>query len=229
MAQHMHEGHRERMKKRFLKEGLGSFEPHEVLELLLFYSRARGDTNPLGHALIVRFGSLSEVFDAPVDQLMQVKGVGENTAVLLKMMPAIARIYLEDKHAAGTVVTSVEDIWDQFRYTYTDSINEEVYALYLDNKNKIIKKELLFVGSVNASSVPRRRLVERAITTYASSVVLSHNHPNGIAVPSKEDKETTRLLLETLTLLGIHLLDHLIVAGENYCSMRESGIIAGWN
>lgn len=224
-----HAGHRGRMRQRFLKEGLNSFEPHEVLELLLFYTRPQGNTNPLGHALLDRFGSLSQVLDASYEQLMQTPGVGEQSAVFLKLLPAVARRYLEDKKRYdNAIITSVEDIWEQFRYAYVGAVNEQVYALFLDNKNQIIRREMLFEGSVNASTIPKRRLMELAITTNASSVVLSHNHPNGIASPSRADVDTTRLLRTLLEFQGIQLLDHLIVAGDTYCSMREHGVIPGW-
>ena len=224
----LHSGHRERVRKRFLEEGLDHFQPHEVLEFLLFYTRRQGDTNPLGHRLLDELGSLSQVLDAPYEQLRRIPGVGDQTAVFLKLLPAVAKRYLEDKQKSGTIITSVEDVWDQFRFSYVNAVNELVYALFLDNKNKIIKRDLLFEGSVNTSSVPRRKLMELAITTNASGVVLSHNHPNGIAIPSKADVETTRKLLMVLNFQGINLVDHLIVAGDNYCSLRESGMIPEW-
>lgn len=223
-----HAGHRARMRERFLKEGLDSFQPHEVLELLLFYTRPQGNTNPLGHTLINRFGSLSQVLDASYEQLIQTPGVGEQTAVFLKLLPALSKRYLEDRQRPGTLITSVEDIWEQFRYAYVGAVNEQVYALFLDNKNQIIRRELLFEGSVNTSSIPKRRLMEFAISTNAASVVLSHNHPDGIAAPSRADVETTKLLLTLLEFQNIQLLDHMIVAGDTYCSMREHGVIPGW-
>lgn len=228
MASQEHAGHRARMRQRFLKEGLDNFQPHEVLELLLFYTRPQGNTNPLGHALINRFGSLSQVMDASYEELIRVPGVGEQTAVFLKLLPDLARRYLEDRQRPGVVITSVEDIWEQFRYAYVGAVNEQVYALFLDNKNQIIRRELLFEGSVNTSTVPKRRLMELAISTHAASVVLSHNHPDGIAAPSRADVETTKLLLTVLEFQNIQFLDHMIVAGDSYCSMREHGVIPGW-
>lgn len=221
----LHEKHRDRLRERFLKDGLDSFEPHNVLELLLFYARPRGDTNPLAHRLVETFGSLSGVLDAAVEDLCQVEGMGKKTAVFLKMIPQVSRYYLDDKFKNGYIIDGAKSAGEFLLPKFVGKTNEVVYLVCLDNKGKVINTTQVMEGSVNATQVSARRIIEIAIRTNASAVIISHNHPNGVAIPSGADVATTRNLDQALRLVGISLMDHIIVAEDDFTSMADSGII----
>ncbi|MBC8569659.1 RadC family protein [Oscillospiraceae bacterium NSJ-54] len=226
MEEQLHTNHRERMRDRFLKDGLDSFEPHNVLELLLFYAQPRGDMNPLAHRLIDTFGSLSGVLDAAVEDLRGVKGMGKNTAVFLKMIPQISRYYLNDKYQNGFIIDSTQRAGEFLLPKFVGRTNEVVYLVCLDNKGKVINTTQVMEGSVNATQVSARHIIEIAIRTNATAVIISHNHPNGVAIPSGADVATTRDLEQALRLVGIQLMDHIIVAEDDFTSMADSGIIS---
>ena len=225
MEEQLHTNHRERLRDRFLKDGLDSFEPHNVLELLLFYAQPRGDMNPLAHRLIDTFGSLSGVLDAAIEDLCSIKGMGKNTAVFLKMIPQLCRYYLDDKYQNGFITDSTQKAGEFLLPKFVGRTNEVVYLVCLDNKGKVIHTTQVIEGSVNATQVSARRIIEIAIRTNASAVIISHNHPNGVAIPSGADVATTRDLDQALRLVGIQLMDHIIVAEDDFTSMADSGII----
>ncbi len=219
-----HDGHRERLKDRFINSGLDSFEPHNVLELLLFYSVPRKDTNPLAHKLINHFGSLSAVFDATPEQLMKVEGITKNSAALITMVPQLARKYLEDKADVRNVVSSFDEIGSYLLTRFVGRTVETIMLAGLDNKNKVIACNVVAEGGHDEVSVSKRKIVEESIKMGATKVVLSHNHPRGFAVPSSEDIYLTQSVYQVLKSVGIELLDHIIVAEDDYISFAASGI-----
>lgn len=221
--ENIHEGHRKRMKERFMKSGLDDFAPHNVLELLLFYSIPRGDTNPIAHRLIDAFGSLSGVFDATPEELMKVSGVGESTAILISMIPQMARKYLEDKADAVNVVGSCGDIGAYLLPKFVGRTNEALMMVSIDNKNKVISCSVVAEGTVDSAKVSRRKVMEEAMKVKATRVILAHNHPRGVAVPSAEDVAMTREIGRLFAQVGIELVDHIIIADDDYVSMAASG------
>ena len=221
--ENIHEGHRKRMKERFIKSGLDDFAPHNVLELLLFYSIPRGDTNPIAHRLIDTFGSLSGVFDAAPEELMKVGGVGENTAVLISMIPQMARKYLEDKVEPVNVMGGCSDIGAYLLPKFVGRTNEALMMLSIDNKGKVISCSVVAEGTVDSAKVSRRKVMEEAMRINATRVNLAHNHPRGVAVPSSEDLFMTREIGKLFEKVGIELVDHIIVADDDYVSMAASG------
>lgn len=219
-----HDGHRKRLKARFIKSGLDDFEPHNVLELVLFYGVPRKDTNPIAHRLINRFGSLSAVLDAKPEELMKVDGITENTAVLISMLPAIARKYLEDK---VEVVNSVEGFSDVGAYLMPKFVGrtvETVMLASLDNKNRIISCTIVAEGENDKANVSKRKVMEEAMRVGATRVILAHNHPRGFAMPSNEDIFLTEEIYSLLKSVGIDLVDHLIFAEDDFVSLAASGI-----
>lgn len=218
----IHAGHRQRVKEEFRIRGLEGMPDHKVLELLLFYAKPQGDVNPLAHALIERFGTLSGVFHATYEQLLNVKGVGENTATLIKLMPAIGGRYLQDRVDLSQVL---EETW-QFRELllpyFFGARNEMAYLVCMDGKHKLIACRKLGEGVADAVSLTTRKVMEMALECNASVVVLAHNHVSGLALPSTEDVVTTRQLRKTLCQVGIDLYDHFIVADDEMISMRRS-------
>ena len=221
--ENLHEGHRKRMKERFIKSGLDDFAPHNILELLLFYSIPRGDTNPVAHRLIDIFGSLSGVFDATPEELAKVDGVGENSAILISMIPQIARKYLEDKADTANIVGGCSDIGAFLLPKFVGRTNEALMMVSIDNKNKIISCSVVAEGTVDSAKVSRRKIMEEAMKVKATRVILAHNHPCGVAVPSSEDVVMTKEIGRLFAQVGIELVDHIIVANDDYVSMAASG------
>ena len=219
----IHDGHRERVKNRYQTEGLDGFAEHQVLELMLFYCLPRQDTNPLAHALLERFGSLADVLDASVEELMQVPGVGTNTARFLRLFRSVERYCSIHCRKQDTILNTVTDCKKYLIPYFTGKKNESVYLLSMDAKRKVISCKEVGEGSVNSAAVPIRRIVEMSLAANASTVILSHNHPSGLAVPSAEDIHTTRKLAMALDSVGIELTDHIIVADGDCVSLVQSG------
>ena len=221
----VHDGHRVRMKNRFLEHGLDSFDDHNVLELLLFYAIPRGDVNPLAHELVTRFGSLAAVFDAPLDELMKVPGIGENTALLIKLIPQMSRRYMISRTRNDNILNSTEKAGNYLMQFFYAERDEVVYMACLDAKCKVINCKLIFRGSVNSANISVRKLVENALLYNATSVIIAHNHTSGIALPSQEDISTTRKIEDALRAVDIILNDHIIVADDDYVSLADNGIL----
>ncbi|MGN1027750.1 MAG: RadC family protein [Faecousia sp.] len=219
----IHDGHRERMKKRFLEEGLDGFTQIQALELLLFYCIPQKDTNPLAHALLDRFGSLSQVLEAPVEELRKVPGVGAHTAIFLHLITEAGRFYLVNRSSQESILPSLESCAEYMLPFFFGRKVETVYLLCLDAKCKVLCCKEIGEGSVNAAGISVRRVVETALNAGATTVVLAHNHPSGLALPSAEDIQTTRRVALALSAVEIHLADHIVVADGDYVSMVQSG------
>lgn len=212
----MHKDHRIRVKNRFLAEGFDHFEPHNILEMLLFYAIPQKDTNELAHSLINRFGSLEKVFDASFDELLTVPGIKEHSATLIKMIPSLARIYYMEKNKSGESLANL-DAWGQyFVNRYIGIEVETVFLLLLDNKFNMIECAKIHEGSVNSSAISIRKMAEIIFAKNASMVVLAHNHPSGLPIPSAEDLATTNEIIRSFRSLEIRMLAHIIVAGDQY-------------
>ena len=220
----LHDGHRQRLIQRFLEEDLDNFESHNVLELLLFYAIPRKDTNELAHVLIDTFGSLKGVFDAPYEELVKVNGIGPNAAALLKLVPSLTRTYYSSD-ARGMILDTSEKSGEYFLPYYIGQTEEVVRLACLDAGGKVISNQILHRGSANAAEVNMRKIVNIALRNNAMGVILAHNHPGGLPLPSEEDVATTKSIREALMPMGILLMDHIIVAGQDYVSMARSGII----
>lgn len=219
----LHDGHRKRMRERFDEYGLDNFDDHNVLELLLFYVLPRGDVNPVAHRLMDRFGSLAAVFDAPREELKKVTGVGEKTASLIKLVPQINRRYMMSRSSFSTILDSSDKAGEYLIPYFYAERDEVVYMICLDAKNKVLACSRLFRGSVNSANINIRKIIEFAINSNASSVIISHNHTSGIALPSLEDERTTRRIEEALNTVGIALADHIIVADDDFVSLADNG------
>lgn len=219
----MHEGHRDRLKERFLKDGLDSFEQHNILELALFYAIPRKDTNEIAHRLIDAFGSVSGVFNAPYEQLLEIEGIGENAACFIKLIPELARCYYNDMgHEKIQVLNSTDAAGAFFIPKFIGRTEEHIFMAALDGKSRLLKFDLVAKGVVNEVSINVRKVVEVAMKHNAVSVIIAHNHPNGVALPSPDDIDTTWRIVDALNIVNIKLLDHIIVAGNDYVSLRDS-------
>lgn len=218
----IHVDHRKRVKERFLTEGLDGFDEVHALELLLFYAIPQGDVNPLAHRLLNHFGNLRQVLEAPTGQLMAVDGVKTHTAVLLGLVKGLARQYLISEDKDIKVLRTPEECGRYLKDRFVGRRDETVMLLCLDARRKILACRVISEGSVNSAEVSTRKVVEAALTLNATSVVLAHNHPSGIAVPSMEDIVTTRRMAMALDAVGVMLEDHIVVADRDYVSLRES-------
>lgn len=225
MEKNNHKGHRQRMKKRFKETGLNGFELHNALELFLFFSIPQGDTNEIAHNLLKEFGSLSAVFEAPIEALTKVKGVGEHTALMIKLFLEMDRLYHEDRNRIKGVVKTSEEMGRYFVPKFIGRNEEVVFTMCLDNHCRILGCELVAKGTINSAPVTIRSIAEVAMKYNCANVVIAHNHPKGLPIASNEDVITTDAINYALKLLGIHMLDHIIVAGGSYLSMAEYGQI----
>lgn len=221
-----HRGHRERLRNRFLAEGLDHFEDHQVLELVLFQVFPRQDTNPMAHRLLHRFGSLSGVLEADPGDLASVQGVGARAAAFLSLIPAITRRYFHDRVTRNRPRLNDPDSVAEYFIPLMAGRPEEVfYVLCLDTQCRALYPALLGKGTVKDAYVHPRHVVEVAIRHRAASVILAHNHPGGTNRPSSRDEWLTRRLVQALGAIDITVLDHVIVAGDAVYSFARSGIL----
>lgn len=222
----MHEGHRQRLKNRFLSEGLASFEDHEVLELLLFYAIPQGNTNTLSHKLLERFSTLPSVFAASVEELCNVSGIREHTATLIKLIPQLSQFYAGLSVREAKYLSRAEDA-GRYVCGMIGCMKNEVFAVIcLDAQNKLLAFEILEHGTVSQSNVHPRKVVECALRHNASSVILAHNHPSGGAYVSENDRLLTVKLCDLLEGMDIHVIDHIIAASATqFVSMGNSGMM----
>lgn len=221
----MHSGHRERIRERFLREGLQGFAPHEALEFLLCFAIPQKDVNPLAHSLIERFGSLSAVLEARAEELTQVPGIGPNAAALLTLMPELMRYYERDRRQERPCLRNFKAAGAYCRALLRGEKDECVYLLCLDAQGRLLKSVLLRRGTIDESAVYPREVVREALLHNAYAVLLCHNHPGGGAMPSRGDYETTRRVIEALRAIDVRLLDHVIVGDTAYSSMANMEMI----
>ena len=224
MDDNVHIGHRQRLRERAVSEGLDAFNPHQILELLLFYCVPRKDTNDLAHRLLNHFGSFDKVIDATQEQLEQVDGVGPQVSAFLSMLPQLSRYYHNiKKNRKDAIMTNINDCGDFMLPKFMNQRNEMVYLLCMDAKRKVLSCDFIGEGSVNSANVPVRRIVETALNAGASVAVIAHNHPSGLALPSGEDVQTTKLLARALRTVDVILSDHLVFADNEFVSLAQSG------
>ena len=219
----VHDGHRERLKERFRSEGLDGFTEVQVLELLLFYSVPRKDTNEIAHALLEKFGTLAQVLDANPADLEKEPGMGSSSALFLKLLSAAGRRYQISRTESATILRTLEQCGAYLQPRFFGRKHEAVFLLCLDAKCKVLACKQVGEGSVNSAGVPIRRIVETALSANATMVVLAHNHPSGLALPSADDIQTTKRLAVALDTVEITLIDHLVFSDDDYVSMAQSG------
>lgn len=217
----VHKSHRTRLKNRFLKSSLDSFDDHNVLELLLFYAIPQRDTNPLAHRLMERYKSISAVFDAPIEDLMQVEGIGEHTAVLIKLIPSLGRRYCESRFSVKGKLPDYESVGAYFVSHFLGRDTESVYALFYSSTLELVEEAQISSGGLTSASFSVREIASRAILNKASYVIMAHNHPGGVPIASVADLDATAEVRSFLTKMEVMLLDHFIVAEGQYFSLMK--------
>ena len=226
MAESMHAGHREKMRNRFIREkGFENFEDHQILELLLFYANTRSDTNPLAHELLNTFGSLKGVLEARPEQLMTVKGIGEQQAVLLSMVVPLTRVWHRCAMGDPEKIGNSREAENYCLSILAGERTERFYVISLNAKCHVLGRRKISEGSLSEVSAYPRLVMETALNYNAHSVLLCHNHPGGTCAPSPEDISSTIQLQRLLNGVGILVLDHIIVAGDRTYSMIQHGDI----
>ena len=218
----IHKNHRARMRKRFLKTKFKNFYDHEKLELLLFYAIPVKDTNKIAHELLDKFKTIGGVFDATVDQLMSVDGVGENTAILFKLILEIMKDYSLPECKRVSYDNS-ELLCEYFSNQFLGERNEIVKAVCFDDKLRIIDCADISEGDIGSAQIYIKDLVKFAIKNNSDTIAIAHNHPNGDVNPSDDDLHTTKIIYKRLDGIGIELIDHIVVAKGQTISFRNSG------
>lgn len=218
----IHDGHRARLKERFRKEGLDNFDELYVLELLLFYCIPRIDTNPLAHRLLDHFGSLAAVLDASPEELKKVEGVNQSASTFLSLITQVGRYYQVKRTEPGKILRTIEQCGNYLMPYFFGRENETVFMLCLDAKCKVLGCKMIGEGSVNSANIPIRRVVELALAANATTVVLAHNHPSGVAIPSADDIQTTHRMAAALEAVEITLADHIVFSRDDYVSLVQS-------
>lgn len=220
--ENIHKGHRQRVKDNFLNAGLEGFQYHEILELLLFFGIPQKDTNVIAHELMNTFGSFNAVFDAKYTDLVKVKGMTANAAVLITLVPRIMRALGKDSVDAKPL-TDIDTICDYFVKLYYGVRNEEIKLCCLDNEMKVKYCTTLCEGGIEDVKIDMRKLIETIFSVNSNYVIIAHNHPNAFPTPSPADLTTTKLVRDTLELLKITLVDHVIVGKNIALSLKDSG------
>ncbi len=224
MDNNVHKEHRKRVRNEFLSNGFNdATPPHKVLEMLLFYSIPRVDTNETAHRLLKHFGSFDKVIDAPVEELKRVEGVGENTAVLLKLMAPVIRLYIKEKTDKTKIGFKNSDELESYIFNKYIGLTKETFAVTtFDGKGRFIGFDVLADGDLNTVVVSTRDVVETVIKRNAAFAVISHNHPGGDAIPSIDDIKTTENLFKALKNINVALIDHIVICDDDYVSLRVS-------
>lgn len=217
--QHSHEKHRQRMRQRYLKTGFDGFADHEVLEFLLFYGYPRGDVNELAHKMLKQFHSLPHLFEADVPTLMKELNCTERVAVLINLIPKIANLYIVQRWStARTPLNTTERAVNYAIKLFIGYTVEHFYVFTLDSQYQLINEHLISKGTVHECAPYFRSILNVTVTDNARAIIMAHNHPSGSIRPSRGDDEVTRSIAEKLNSIDIFVIDHIIVAGENYFS-----------
>lgn len=218
------EGHRKRLRERFLQSGLDGFLDYEIIELLLTLGTPRKDCKQPAKEAVARFKGLTGALDATIEELQQVKGIGPSNAFGLKLFQAISERYSKEKVAPNTLLDSPQLIFEYLKERIGKEKKEHFTIICLDTRNNLIVDDIS-IGTLNASLVHPREVFKKAILNNSSHVILAHNHPSGDPSPSGDDITTTKRLVESGKILGIAVTDHVIVTQNNFVSLREQGFI----
>lgn len=221
----MHEGHRERLKARFMGEGFEGFAEHEILEYLLFFVLPRVDTNIIAHRLLKTYGSLAGVLEADTKDLERISGIGKKAAAFLTLFPDAFRAYERSKLGKRPAIKSIKDACEYARTLLFGKPYEQFYMIWLNTQNRVIHCERLSEGSVCESPVYISRIAAAALRHHAVKCVIAHNHPGGCITPSAADIRTTQDILATLNTLGIDLVDHIIVCENDAFSFQADSLM----
>ena len=219
------EGHRQRLREKFLKSGLEGFHDYEIIELLLTLGTPRTDCKQQAKDALKKFGSLKAVLEAEPTGLKEIKGIGDKYVLGLKIAQAVSRRYLADRVLDKDFVRSADEVLDYLKHNLRDKNREVFLVIYLNGRNQILKMEELFEGTLSTSAVYPREVVKRALVNDAAALVFVHNHPSGNPNPSQDDLTITKKLKEAAQAIDVSVHDHLIIAGNDVYSFADHGIL----
>ena len=220
-----HRGHRKRLREKFLKSGLDGFHDYEIVELLLSLGTPRRDCKPLAKETIKKFKTLRGVLEATPQDLQQITGIGAHSAFGIKLVQEVAREYLKAKMLDKPFYKSSQEVFDYLYHSMRGLKKETFKVIFLNTQNQIIDTVDLSEGTVNASSVQPREIIEGMIRFNATSLIFVHNHPSGNSEPSSSDRALTRELVFISRILRIKVLDHIIIGDNRYFSFAGEGLI----
>jgi DNA repair protein RadC len=215
-------GHRKRIKEKYKKAGLTGWLNYEILELALGYAISRKDTKPIAKKLLAKFKTFNAILDAKIEDLQEIEGVSQHTALFLKFLKDIAVVYSKQGLYKKELLSSPRSVYNYLKVSLKGAVDEKVKAIFLNNRNYLVAIETIQEGVVNKSVVYPRKIVERALYHHAAAVIIAHNHPGGSLIPSKDDYEVTKAVRAALNTVDIALLDHIIVGADSYFSFKES-------
>lgn len=225
--QHKGEGHRQRLRDKFLEQGIGAFTDSEIIELLLTFGTPRSDCKEAAREALQRFGSLPAVLDAAPVELQQIKGIGSKNIFALQFIQGVARRYLRQRVVGKQYVHSSRAVADYLIHSMRGLENEVLTVVFLDAAHAIIDTQVMAEGTVSVNTVYPRELIKAALARNASALVIAHNHPSGSLKPSRQDEELTRSLHLICSFMHIQLLDHLIIgSGDTVYSFADHGLMA---
>ncbi len=223
IPENIHAEHRKRVREEFEISGFNSETPaHKIVEMMLFYSIPRKDTNTTAHLLINEFGSVAELIDARPEDIMKVKGAGQSTATFLKFIRFIANYYANEKKKSVKKFFNFEEMGDFLQTKYLGINNEAIAITSLDNAGGLLGFDIIGEGDISFVGISSRQVIETVLKRKAAAVILTHNHPKGQALPSSADLEATKMIRDILKSVDVKLLDHIIVADDDYMSLRIS-------
>ena len=221
------EGHRQRLRDKFLAQGIEAFTDAEIIELLLTFGTPRSDCKEAARALLTQFGSLPAVLDAAPVQLQQVKGVGPKNTFALHFIQGAARRYLHQLVVGKEYVRSSREVADYLIHSMRGLQHEVLTVVFLDAAHAVLDATVVAEGTVTVNTIYPRELVKAALARNASALVIAHNHPSGSLTPSRQDSELTRSLYLVCSFMHLDLLDHLIIgAGDQVYSFADQGLMA---
>ena len=221
------EGHRQRLRDKFLAQGIEAFTDAEIIELLLTFGTPRSDCKEAARELLARFGSLPAVLDAAPVQLQQVKGVGPKNTFALHFIQGVARRYLHQRVVGKEYVRSSREVADYLIHSMRGLQHEVLTVVFLDAAHAVLDATVVAEGTVTVNTIYPRELVKAALARNASALVIAHNHPSGSLTPSRQDSELTRSLYLVCSFMHLDLLDHLIIgAGDQVYSFADQGLMA---
>lgn len=221
----LHKEHRQRIKERFMSDGLEAFREYEALELMLTYAIAQKDVKPLAKNLLDSFGSFQKVLEAPVSDLKNVHGIGEHAAILINFSRQCAQYYLRRTLQNREIISSPGDLVAYCKTAMAYLGDEQFRVVYLNAKNEILTDDVLQEGTVDQTAVYPRKIIEQALKLKAVSLILVHNHPSGNPEPSVHDRQLTSSIIAAAATMDIRIHDHIIIGRNGYRSFREEGIL----
>ncbi|HJO92849.1 MAG TPA: DNA repair protein RadC [Victivallales bacterium] len=218
-------GHRQRLRERFIVGGYKAFQQYELLELLLTYSIQRRDVKPVAKILVQKFGSISKVFDAEYNELKNITGIGDSSAILINLFKGLSIEYHVDKVKEMKQLSSPGNVYSFLDSLISGSRDEKFVSLYLNTKNKLIDYEISSEGVADHAVVYPRKIIRKALELNATSLIIAHNHPSGEIAPSKEDISLTESIKSVCSTMDISLVDHLIIGDGSYYSFCKNNML----